>query len=654
MFTDQNGFMRKSKKIGQDKIMRYVLMGVASVTVLIMVFIILFILSNSVGAIKDIGILEFLTGDTWKPSLNEYGALPLITGTVLVTAGAILFALPIGLASAIFISEVAPERAKNILKPISEIFAGIPSVVYGFFGLIVLVPFLRELFPDHLLYGSSWLAGSILLGIMALPTIISVSEDALRSVPVSFREASVAIGATRWETTRKIVVPAAISGISAAVILGIGRAIGETMAVMMVTGNSPLIPEPLWNIFDMIRTMTSTLALEMPEVVTGSTHYSALFLLALILMVIVLIINHLAKMIVNRTKRKFGESVSSDENFISKHVPARLVSSIKRSAGLTLLFMLSMMIASLFTNLVLSAIISIILTILALIAGRFSIKIKPANRQKIAHSALFAIMVFVCIILFIIIGDIVVKGLPALSIDFITDYPSNEGRSGGIYPAIVGTIKLIIGTLIIALPLGVISGIYLSEYAGNTRLTKIIRSAIDTLNGTPSVVFGLFGMAALVIFLGLGHSLIAGCITLAMMVLPVIIRTTEESISAVPKELREASLAMGATKWETTTKIVLPAAFGGILTGIILSLGRAAGETAPIMFTATVVFQSSIPSSIFDPVMALPYHLYYLAAEVPGSTTNQYGTALVLLIMVLSMFMLASIIRHHSNKNIKW
>ncbi|MFA6803114.1 MAG: phosphate ABC transporter permease subunit PstC [Candidatus Methanomethylophilaceae archaeon] len=654
MFTDQNGFMKKSKKINDDAIMRYVLMGVASVTVLIMVFIILFIMSNSIDAVKNIGILEFLTGDTWKPSADKYGALPLISGTILVTVGAILFALPIGLASAVFISEVAPQKAKNILKPVSEIFAGIPSVVYGFFGLIVLVPFLRELFPDHLLYGSSWLAGSILLGIMALPTIISVSEDALRSVPDSFREASVAIGATHWETTRKIVVPAAISGISAAAILGIGRAIGETMAVMMVTGNSPLIPEPLWNIFDMVRTMTATLALEMPEVVTGSTHYSALFLLALILMVMVLIINYFAKVIVKRTKRKFGESTSFNEGFISKHISAGRISSIKRSAWLTLLFILSMMIVSLFTNLILSVIVSSILTILTLIIGKFSIKVRPADRQKIAHAALFAIMAFVCVVLFIIIGDIVVKGLPALSLDFITDYPSNEGRSGGIYPAVIGTIKLIVGTLIIALPLGVISGIYLSEYAGDTRLTRIIRNAIDTLNGTPSVVFGLFGMAALVIFLGLGHSLIAGCITLAVMVLPVIIRTTEESISAVPKDLREASLAMGATKWETTMKIVLPAALSGILTGVILSLGRAAGETAPIMFTATVVFQSSIPSSIFDPVMALPYHLYYLAAEVPGSTTNQYGTALVLLIMVLSMFMLASVIRHHNNKNIKW
>ncbi|MFA5452069.1 MAG: phosphate ABC transporter permease subunit PstC [Candidatus Methanomethylophilaceae archaeon] len=654
MSSDQNGFIKRSKKIDKDSIMRFVLMGIASVTVLIIIFIILFVFGNSIGAIKDIGIVEFLTGNTWKPSSDEYGALPLITGTVLVTAGAILFALPIGLASAIFISEVAPEKARNILKPISEVFAGIPSVVYGFFGLIVLVPFLRELFPDQLLYGSSWLAGSILLGIMALPTIISVSEDALRSVPSSFREASVAMGATNWETTRKIVVPAAISGISAAAILGVGRAIGETMAVMMVTGNSPLIPEPLWNIFDMVRTITATLALEIPEVVTGSTHYSALFLLALILMIMVLIINYFAKIIVKRTKRKFGESVSSSDSFISKHISTKRISSMERSAGLTLIFVLSMMIISLFTNLILSTVISVILIVFVLIINRLSKKIRSVDKQKIAHTTLFIVMTFVCVILFIIIGDIVIKGLPALSFDFITGYPSNEGRSGGIYPAIVGTVKLIIGTLIIALPLGITSGVYLSEYAGNTRLTKIIRSAIDTLNGTPSVVFGLFGMAALVIFLGLGHSLIAGCVTLAVMVLPVITRTTEEAISAVPKDLREASLAMGASKWETTTKIVIPAAFSGILTGIILSLGRAAGETAPIMFTATVVFQSSIPSSIFDPVMALPYHLYYLAAEVPGSTTNQYGTALVLLIIVLSMFMLASIIRYHSNKNIKW
>ena len=305
-----DGSGKRAKRAVYDRMMKYALLAIASITVVIIFFIILFIFTNSLGAIKEIGIIDFLTGRSWEISSDSYGALPLITGTVLVTLGAILIALPLGLGSAIFISEVAPKRLRNILKPICEVFAGIPSVVYGFFGLIVLVPMLRGLFPDHLLFGTSWLAGSIILGIMALPTIISVSEDAMRAVPSSYREASMAMGATRWETTRKIVVPAAISGIAAATILGIGRAIGETMAVMMVTGNSPIIPAPLWNFFEMLRVITATLALEMPDAVAGSTHYSALFLLALILMLMVLAVNYVAKMVIKRSRRRFGDATA--------------------------------------------------------------------------------------------------------------------------------------------------------------------------------------------------------------------------------------------------------------------------------------------------------------------------------------------------------
>jgi phosphate ABC transporter permease subunit PstA/phosphate ABC transporter permease protein PstC len=646
-----------------------------------------------------------------------------------------MIALPLGLGAAVYISEVAPKRLRNILKPICEVFAGIPSVVYGFFGLIVLVPLFRDIFPGHLLSGTSWLVGSIILGIMALPTIISVSEDAMRAVPRSYREASMAMGATKWETTRKVVVPAAISGIAAAAILGIGRAIGETMAVMMVTGNSPIFPEPLWNIFEMLRTITSTLALEMPHVEFGSTHYSALFLLALILMLMVLMINYIAKLVIKRARRKFGDSsgtpftkkipkfayairvpkaawvfISVTATFVislffvnllmaivysslvflisalfvtiifetaekekekeekmekdkeKKPLPrakqhpilSKLIPKAVRSIVLLAVFAFIWMMASLLLDTSASGIVAFVALIIILASAPVAKKMGARRREKAAHGSLMFVMIIVAAILVVMIYDIVSKGIPALSSDFLFKYPEDGGTSGGIFPAIVGTMQLVVGTMMIAFPLGIISGIYLSEYAKNTRSTRIIREAIDTLNGTPSIVFGLFGMAALVIFLGIGISLIAGCITLAFMVLPVIIRTTEEAILAVPKELREASLALGASKWGTIMKVVVPAALGGIVTGLILSLGRAAGETAPIMLTAVAVHRSGISLSFLDPVMALPYHLYSLATEVPGSETMQYGTALVLLMMVLFMFALASVVRYRYSKNIKW
>lgn len=672
METYQRGLARRGVA-DSDQLMRYVLTVVASAAVLIIFLIIFFIASNSVDALKDIGLFNFLFGTEWDSHAGIYGALPVITGTILVTLGAIAFALPIGLGSAIFISEVAPARFRNILKPICEIFAGIPSVVYGFFGLVVLVPFLRETFPDQLLYGSSWLAGSILLGIMALPTIISVSEDAIHSVPQSYREASLAMGASRWETTIKVIVPAAISGISSAAILGIGRAIGETMAVMMVTGNTPIFPDPIWNIFSLLTTITGTLASEMPEIVVGSTHYSALFLLALVLMAMVFIINLMARAIINRTKRRLGEMPESKGGLMDRlsepftrvygtlcdSAVGRFLSAkrsvIVKSCVLTLAFVLVWMMSSLFIGDVYSlAAAAAIVVLFAGVKKVFSI-VDSKVTQRVAHGGLAIVMGFVLFLLVVILGHIFVNGLSVISWDFLTGGIESQGREGGIYPAIIGTLQLIAGTVAIALPLGIISGVYLAEYSKDNTFTRIIREAIDILNGTPSIVFGLFGFAALVTAAGFGYSLIAGWITLSIMILPVIIRTTEESIRAVPRELREASLAMGATKWQTTVKVVLPAAFGGVITGSILAMGRAAGETAPIMFTAAVGFSTAgTADSIFDPVMALPFHLYHLATEVAGATDMQYGTACVLLMIVLSMFLFASVLRAYYNKKIKW
>lgn len=656
MQTTGNGLASK-RGIDGDKTVGYLFTAVAASTVLIIFFIILFVFTNSLDAIGNIGIVDFLTGTEWLPLNDRYGALPIIVGTVLVTLGAIAFALPVGLGAAIYISEVASPRMRGILKPVTELFAGIPSVVYGFFGLTVMLPFLMNLFPGSLLYGSSWLAGSVLLGIMALPTVISVSEDALRAVPKSYREASSALGATGWETTVRIVVPAAVSGIATAATLGIGRAMGETMAVMMVTGNAAVIPEPLWNVFSLLRTITATLALEMPEVVIGSTHYSALFLLGFVLMVLIYGVTIVAKYAVKRTKKKFEEG-SSSESGVFGRIAVKAGFGDVTVAGkfffAVCAFLVSAMAASLFADTVASLVFAFGTVMLLWAAKRTADRTERATAEKIAHGFLGSVVLCVCALLAVLLLSIIIKGFPALSADFLTEFPSEGGRKGGIYPAIVGTLELIAGAMLIALPLGMVSGIYLAEYSKGSRATGIVRSAIDLLNGTPSIVFGLFGTAVLVVYFGWGYSLIGGCITLAIMILPVIIRTTEESLLAVPAELRDASRAMGANKWQTTLKIVLPAAFGGIITGSILGIGRAAGETAPIMMTAVVVFQNKLGGSVFEPIMALPYHLYYLASEVPGSSAQQYGTALVLLIMVLSIFAVASLIRHRTSKKFRW
>ena len=628
---------------------KYLLTGVAATSVAIIFLIFIFMFIESIDAITQIGIWNFITGTTWMPKIDIFGALPLIGGTLLVTIGAILFAAPLGMTSAIFLSEVVSDRARNILKPICEIFAGIPSVIYGFFGIIVLVPFLLDMFPEHTI-GFSWLAVSILLGVMALPTIISVSDDAMRSVPNSYREASVAMGATKWETTRKVVVPSAMSGISAAVILGIGRAIGETMVVLMVAGNIAKLPDPLWNVFDVIGTMTSFIAMEMSY--AGPLHTSALFLLALILMVMAVAVNLTAKFISKNAKRKFEEGEGAFDKYLPDVVKVSIQKS-KRPVMLTVVFIVVMMMTSLLLDLVIAGIISFLCVLFIVAMPYISGYIKPMDRQKIAHGVMMASMVVVGAILVIILADIFIKGIPHLSIEFLTSPPGPNG-TGGISTAIWGTLQLIAGTALIALPLGICTGIYLSEFSKDTKFTRVVRTAMDTLNGTPSIVFGLFGFAFLIIFLGFNVSLITGCIILACLVLPVIIRTTEEAVKAVPQELREASMAMGATKWETTIKVVVPAAMGGVLTGVILSLGRAGGETAPIMFTAAIAFYPYFEFAPNNPVMALPHYLYYLSAEVANTSATQHGVAAVLMIIVLVMFSLASYIRYYYSKKVRW
>lgn len=237
---------------------------------------------------------EFFLGDEWFPTATPaplFGIVPLVTGTLWVSLAAILFALPLGMAVAIYMAELANERVRRLLKPVIELLAGIPSVVYGFFGLVVIVPMIQQVFD--LPVGETALAGSVILAIMALPTIITVAEDSIRNVPRAVKEASLALGATQWQTIRRVVLPYSVSGIMAAVVLGIGRAIGETMAVLMVTGNSAIIPHGL---LEPVRTIPATIAAELGEAPSGGVHYEALFLLGCILFVITLVISITAEM----------------------------------------------------------------------------------------------------------------------------------------------------------------------------------------------------------------------------------------------------------------------------------------------------------------------------------------------------------------------
>ena len=281
---------------------------------------------------------------------------------------------------------------------------------------------------------------------------------------------------------------------------------------------------------------------------------------------------------------------------------------------------------------------------------------KKRTSQKVAFGIFTLLSYLVVVILFLILGFIIIQGGKVISWDFLTEAPADGMTAGGIFPAIVGTLYLVLGSSLISFPIGIMSGIYMNEYATNGKIIRFIRIMTNNLSGVPSVVFGLFGMSLFVVTLGWGDSIIAGSFTLALMSLPLIIRTTEEALKSIDDSFRHGSLALGATKLQTIRRGVLPMAFPNIITGLILSIGRVSGETAPILFTVAAYFLPQLPGSIFDQCMALPYHLYVISTsgtDIEASRGMAYGTALVLIAIVLIVNLLANALRGYFARKVK-
>lgn len=281
---------------------------------------------------------------------------------------------------------------------------------------------------------------------------------------------------------------------------------------------------------------------------------------------------------------------------------------------------------------------------------------RKRRNQAIAFGLFRLLSYFIVAILFVILAFLIFKGIGVLSWGFITEMPKEGMTEGGIFPAIIGTLILVFGSMLFAFPIGVMAAIYLNEYVKDGWIKKFIKLMTNNLAGIPSIVFGLFGMALFVNKLEFGDSILAGSLTLGLLALPVVIRTTEEALKAVDDTFRQASLGLGASKWQTTSKVVLPIAFPNIITGLILSIGRVSGETAPILFTVAAYFLPKLPNGIFDQVMALPYHLYVISTSgtnIEKSREVAYGTALVLIIIVLISNLLANRLRKYFGKKVK-
>jgi len=591
-------------------------------------------------------LFDFLFGSLWIPfgQNPSYGVVPLIAGTLVIAFGALLIGVPLGIAAAIYLSEFASLRVRAIVKPIIELLAGIPSIVFGLFALLFISPILQEKFGYNFFNAGSAI---IVIGIMILPIIITISDDAMKAIPQHYRESSLAVGATKWETATKIVMPAASSGIMASILLSLARAMGETMVVLMVCGGIPIFfgdgAFGFIEMFDISQPML-TMSGYIGKIATGDMipglNYYVGFAVGILLFIITYIINTIGGRIV--TQVKTGTSVKSKKKVKKTNIIFKPFIIIKKGILVILKF------------------ISLPIKKIGYYLKKFLTRSKPLTlrkrylKQKIGVTILATSIFIAGAFLVVLLGYLVIEGAGEINWRFLTAYPSWRPENVGIYPVIMGSIYLMLLTILFSAPLGIGAAIYLNEFARDTFFTRIIRRIIQNLAGVPSIVFGLLGYLFFATYLGFGFTLLTGSIVLTIMVLPIVVVATEESLRAIPDSFRQAALGVGSTRWQTVRHHVLPNALPGIFTGLILSMSRAIGETAPILFIVSYTGKVA-PTAINDGFMAMPAQIFYWAQQ-PKQIFQSYAisTALILLLILLCMNAIAIFIRYRAQKKRDW
>lgn len=629
---------KEKKKKNKPLIEKWIFFACAIISIVAVAAIVVFILINSIPAFAEIGFFNFIFGTEWYPngyssSLGNasevFGILPMIVCSICVTLFSLLCGGILGVCSALFVVYWCPKKMKKTVEQLINVFAGIPSVIYGFFGLVMIVPMLRSIAGN----GFGIMACTLVLMLMILPTIANMSKNALESVPASYYEGAMALGMTKEQAIFTVMLPAAKSGIISGLIMGMGRAVGEAMAVALVAGGSPSFPHGL---FSNIRTMTSSIALEMGY--AYGLQRNALIATGLVLLVFVLILNFVISRI-NRDKDSSGDK--------RKKVRAGAASTDAGTKG-----------DSIVRSVAAVATANTGATIGDLMSGSIT-RTVPEYKKKglfslIAKYACFVVAAFAGACLVLIVGFILINGLPNLAAVFNPGAPGDLGTPHLVQfgNALFGTVVLIVLTLVIALPLGVCAAVYLHEYAKpGSKIVKAIRLFNDTLGGVPSIVFGLFGNIVFVEMMGMSQCILAGTLTMVLVILPTIIRSVEESLIAVPDSLREASLALGASKLQTIWKVVIPQALAGILTATVLSIGRIVGESAALIYTMGGS-RSFLPEGLVgrgNASCTLTVYMYSLASD--GQEIGvAYGIAIILLFIVALVYVGLGLIEYFSKK----
>ena len=586
--------IKTAKFFSKENIAKAIFIALAAFSILAVFTIIGYLLYASIPAFRDIGFFKFIFGSEWSAKSETFGIWRMIVGTFFLTVCAVLLGGTLAIFTAIWLVFYCPKRLKKIYTQIVNLLAGIPSIVYGLFGYKFLMPLLVDIFhPNNAGFGL--LACTLILSVMILPTITSITKNSLEAVPMHYYEGALALGCSKNQAVWKVLLPAAKSGIISAIILGIGRAIGETMAVQMIVGNGSGYP---FGAFVPFTTLTSNIVQNWGY--ATPSEQSALIAAGFVLLIFILILN-LCLM-----------AVKKDSKGGNKFFSRRLRESDQKDT------------------------------------------LKSYRRTGSACDALWivswVISLLVAFILAFIVIFVFVKGFPHLSIDFMFGESGNAHTT--LAPAFVSTTMLIGLALLLALPLGVGAAIFLNEYAKKGSIfVKVIRLFVDTLAGIPSIIFGLFGMVFFVIGMNMGYSLWAGGITLALIILPTIIRSTEQSLSEVPDSMREASYALGSGKLRTIFVVVLPQAITGIITSIILSIGRIVNESAALIFTVGSA-STFIPQGYGDSAASFAVLVWKFMSN--GLQVNEaYATASILLIFVIILNLLVSLVEWLFNRRKK-
>jgi phosphate transport system permease protein len=575
-----------------DLLFRGACMLAANSVIVLAALLTVFLVIQSWPAITALGG-SFLTHVGWDPVTDQYGALAFIYGTLATSAIAMVIAVPLSVGTAAFLAEIAPGWLRRSGSFLIELLAAIPSVVYGFWGVFFLAPsVVQKLFnlvggPNT--GGVGILSAGLILSIMIVPYITAISFDVCRAVPRAQREGSLALGATRWQTIRTVVLPYARPGIIGACFLALGRALGETMAVAMLIGNSPKI---LFSPFATGASIASIIANQLGNT-SNELNRSALVELGLVLFLVTVAVNSLARVLIWRTANRGRSPLRRAGVPVPNWTDANGFAGRSRTSSVPR-------------------------------GGRKAVWIDRAMT-----GVLCACLALTVGPLFPILGYITYRGVRAVNWDFFTHLPIDTPR--GLGNALLGSGMLVGLATVFAVPIGILAAIYLAEYR-TSRLVGPVRFIGELLGGVPSIIIGIFGYALLV--MPFGFSAWAGSFALGVMMIPIVMRASEESLKLVPQTLRNASYALGAANWQTVLRVIVPAALPAIITGVFLAIARIAGETAPLLLTA---YNSSFwPTTPSDRTPFLTYYIYtYSVSDDPEEQRLAWAAALVLLTLVM-------------------